>query len=52
MVDRVPIEVGAGDENLDYLRAKRDKMGHILHHQDLRFDADGEQEPVEPGSVH
>ena len=30
-----------GDENLDYLRTKRDKMGHILHHQDLRFDADG-----------
>ena len=26
---------------VDYLRAKRDKMGHILHHQDLRFDADG-----------
>ena len=34
----MPIEVGPGDENLDYLRAKRDKMGHILHHQDLRFD--------------
>ena len=51
VVDRVPIEVGPGDENLDYLRAKRDKMGHILHHQDLRFDADGEQEPVEPGPL-
>jgi len=27
-----------GDDNVDYLRVKRDKMGHILHHQDLRFD--------------
>ena len=52
VVDRVPIEVGPGDENLDYLRAKRDKMGHILHHQDLRFDADGQQEPLDPGPVH
>jgi hypothetical protein len=39
-VDRVAIEMDPGDDNLDYLRVKRDKMGHILHHQDLRFDAD------------
>ena len=50
VVDRVPIEMAPGDDNVDYLRAKRDKMGHILHHQDLRFDeeaADG-AEPSEP----
>jgi 3,4-dihydroxy 2-butanone 4-phosphate synthase / GTP cyclohydrolase II len=40
VVDRVPIEMHPGEENLSYLRAKRDKMGHILHHQDLRFDID------------
>ena len=27
---------------------KRDKMGHILHHQDLRFDAD---DPAGEGST-
>ena len=40
VVDRVPIEMEPNGDNADYLRAKRDKMGHILHHQDLRFDAD------------
>jgi 3,4-dihydroxy 2-butanone 4-phosphate synthase/GTP cyclohydrolase II len=38
VIDRVPIEMSPVDDNVDYLRAKRDKMGHILHHQDLRFD--------------
>ena len=40
VVNRVPIEMEPNGDNADYLRAKRDKMGHILHHQDLRFDAD------------
>lgn len=31
VVERVPIEVGACDQNLRYLRTKRDKMHHILH---------------------
>jgi 3,4-dihydroxy 2-butanone 4-phosphate synthase / GTP cyclohydrolase II len=44
VTERVPIEVRPGDENLAYLRAKRDKLGHILHHQDLRFDTD----PADP----
>jgi len=34
VVDRVHIEVGAEDENMAYLRAKRDKLGHIF--QNLR----------------
>ena len=40
VVEQVPIEVAAGDENRAYLEAKRDKLGHMLrlHHQDLRFD--------------
>ena len=51
VVDRVPIEMPPDGDNADYLRTKRDKMGHILHHQDLRFDADGQQEPLDPGPV-
>ncbi|MCB0882850.1 MAG: bifunctional 3,4-dihydroxy-2-butanone-4-phosphate synthase/GTP cyclohydrolase II [Thermoleophilia bacterium] len=36
VVERVPIEVDPRAENARYLEVKRDKMGHILHHQDLR----------------
>ena len=44
VVDRVPIEMDPVDGNVGYLRTKRDKMGHILHHQDLRFGAEGEEQ--------
>jgi 3,4-dihydroxy 2-butanone 4-phosphate synthase / GTP cyclohydrolase II len=40
VVEQVPIEVPPNAENLGYLAAKRDKLGHRLHHQDLRFDPD------------
>ncbi|HHN46296.1 MAG TPA: bifunctional 3,4-dihydroxy-2-butanone-4-phosphate synthase/GTP cyclohydrolase II [Planctomycetes bacterium] len=30
IVERVPIEVGLSDENVRYLRTKRDKLGHLL----------------------
>jgi 3,4-dihydroxy 2-butanone 4-phosphate synthase/GTP cyclohydrolase II len=30
IVERVPIRVPAGEHNADYLRAKRDKLGHLL----------------------
>jgi len=40
VTERVPIEVRPGIENARYLQAKRDKLGHILHHQDVRFEAD------------
>ena len=39
VVEQVPIEVPPNSENARYLAAKRDKLGHRLHHQDLKFDA-------------
>jgi 3,4-dihydroxy 2-butanone 4-phosphate synthase/GTP cyclohydrolase II len=38
VVEQVPIEVPPNAENRRYLVAKRDKLAHRLHHQDLRFD--------------
>jgi 3,4-dihydroxy 2-butanone 4-phosphate synthase / GTP cyclohydrolase II len=38
VVEQLPIEVPPNDENRRYLVAKRDKLAHRLHHQDLRFD--------------
>ncbi|KAB1443005.1 bifunctional 3,4-dihydroxy-2-butanone-4-phosphate synthase/GTP cyclohydrolase II [Pseudodesulfovibrio senegalensis] len=31
VVERVPIESGACEVNMDYLRTKKEKMGHMLH---------------------
>ncbi len=36
VVEQVPIEVSPNPENRRYLSAKRDKLGHRLHHQDLK----------------
>jgi 3,4-dihydroxy 2-butanone 4-phosphate synthase/GTP cyclohydrolase II len=36
--EQVPIEHIANPHNEDYLRAKRDRMGHTLHHQGLDVD--------------
>ena len=38
VVEQVPIEVLPNEENARYLATKREKLGHRLHHQDLRFD--------------
>jgi 3,4-dihydroxy 2-butanone 4-phosphate synthase / GTP cyclohydrolase II len=38
VVEQVPIEVPPNAENLRYLKAKREKLGHRLHHQDLKFE--------------
>jgi 3,4-dihydroxy 2-butanone 4-phosphate synthase/GTP cyclohydrolase II len=38
VVEQVPIEVPPNAENRRYLVAKRDKLAHKLHHQDLRLD--------------
>jgi 3,4-dihydroxy 2-butanone 4-phosphate synthase / GTP cyclohydrolase II len=36
--DQIPIEHVANPHNQAYLRAKRDKLGHTLHHQGLALD--------------
>jgi len=36
VVEQVPIEVAPHSENQRYLLTKRDKLGHRLHHQDLK----------------
>jgi 3,4-dihydroxy 2-butanone 4-phosphate synthase/GTP cyclohydrolase II len=38
VTEQVPIETPPNAENRRYLTAKRDKLGHRLHHQDLRFE--------------
>jgi 3,4-dihydroxy 2-butanone 4-phosphate synthase / GTP cyclohydrolase II len=42
VTEQVPIEMPPHPENARYLAAKRDKLGHKLHHQDLKFDSEGE----------
>jgi 3,4-dihydroxy 2-butanone 4-phosphate synthase/GTP cyclohydrolase II len=44
VVEQVPIEIAPHEENTRYLRTKRDKLGHRLHHQDLK-NLDYEPEP-------
>ena len=46
VTEEVPIEVAPQEHNVDYLRTKRDKLGHRLHHQHLRLDAT--PRPAEP----
>ncbi|MFL6012022.1 MAG: bifunctional 3,4-dihydroxy-2-butanone-4-phosphate synthase/GTP cyclohydrolase II [Gaiellaceae bacterium] len=43
VVEQVPIETPPRPENARYLATKRDKLGHKLHHQDLKY------EPLEGG---
>jgi len=40
VVEQVPIETTPTAENARYLATKRDKLGHKLHHQDLRYEED------------
>ena len=46
VTEQVAIETTPTEHNLAYLRAKRDKLGHRLHHQHLRLDAT--PRPAEP----
>jgi 3,4-dihydroxy 2-butanone 4-phosphate synthase/GTP cyclohydrolase II len=47
VVEQVPIEVPPNAENRRYLETKRDKLGHKLHHQDMRYDP-GDIQDEEP----
>ncbi|MEA2388704.1 MAG: 3,4-dihydroxy 2-butanone 4-phosphate synthase / cyclohydrolase, partial [Thermoleophilaceae bacterium] len=38
VTDQLPIAHAAGEHNRAYLRAKRDRLGHLLHHQGLALD--------------
>jgi 3,4-dihydroxy 2-butanone 4-phosphate synthase / GTP cyclohydrolase II len=38
VAEQVPIQSVPNPHNEDYLRAKRDKLGHVLHHQGLPLD--------------
>ncbi len=42
VVEQVPIEVPPNAENRRYLEAKRAKLGHRLHHQEIRFEEPAE----------
>jgi 3,4-dihydroxy 2-butanone 4-phosphate synthase / GTP cyclohydrolase II len=46
IVERVPLETPARAENLEYLRAKREKLGHLLEHLDP--EALGAGVPADP----
>jgi len=39
VTDQIPIEEPPNPENVAYLRAKREKLGHTLHHEGLDIDA-------------
>jgi 3,4-dihydroxy 2-butanone 4-phosphate synthase/GTP cyclohydrolase II len=40
VADQIPIEQAPGEHNRAYLQAKRDRLGHMLHHQGLPLDED------------
>ena len=42
VVEQVPIEMPPNAENRRYLATKREKLGHRLHHQDLKFEEPAE----------
>ncbi len=44
VLEQVPIETEPTEENRRYLETKREKLGHRLHHQDLRFEAESADE--------
>jgi 3,4-dihydroxy 2-butanone 4-phosphate synthase/GTP cyclohydrolase II len=47
VVEQLPLEIVPGEENRAYLATKRAKLGHRLHHQDLKNLPDYEPEPPE-----
>jgi 3,4-dihydroxy 2-butanone 4-phosphate synthase/GTP cyclohydrolase II len=51
VTEQVPIEAQPNVHNEAYLRTKRDKMGHILHHQGLDLDEEMLHEEEERDSA-
>ena len=49
--ERVPHEVAAQEENRSYLRTKRDRLGHLLHHVGLGAEPGVEARVKEPTLV-
>src|SRR4029450_2285174 len=49
VTEQLPIVVDPNPENERYLAAKREKLGHGLHHQDRRFE-DQDERPSRPTS--
>jgi 3,4-dihydroxy 2-butanone 4-phosphate synthase/GTP cyclohydrolase II len=47
VTDQIPIEAPPNAYNIEYLRTKRDRMGHKLHHQGLAFDEEMIQAELE-----
>jgi 3,4-dihydroxy 2-butanone 4-phosphate synthase/GTP cyclohydrolase II len=43
VVEQIGLEIVPNDENRRYLAAKRDKLGHRLHHQGISLDLDSEK---------
>jgi 3,4-dihydroxy 2-butanone 4-phosphate synthase / GTP cyclohydrolase II len=59
VTDQIPIEHAPGEHNRDYLRAKKQKLGHLLHHQGLALDEEmileeriQDRERAESGDVY
>src|SRR5438874_5894956 len=40
VTDQIPIQHAPNRHNVAYLRAKKNKLGHLLHHQGLALDAE------------
>src|ERR671922_2820129 len=38
VTDQIPIEHAPGEHNREYRRAKKERLGHMLHHQGLALD--------------
>jgi 3,4-dihydroxy 2-butanone 4-phosphate synthase/GTP cyclohydrolase II len=55
VAEQLPIQSVPNPHNTEYLNAKREKLGHVLHHQGLPLDeellhAEHQQDATEPGA--